>query len=363
MKIAFGILSSTEHPGAVAQLADALGTRHPIVVHHDFGQQPSACRPRPNLRFVPLPARTRWGDWSLCDAVLRLVEEALKDRGWDHFQLLSGSCLPVQPIAAFEAFVERRTADVQMDLASLDAEPDVLMSHGWRAYAPAGTLRMRVLRRLRAAYLGDAARTVERHSLGVDLRTDDGARPPLARLAAAATRAASRVALGGRLHPFHDGLGCFVGSSWFGASRRACEHLVSRRDDDPLARWFRGVHCPDEFYFPTVFGNADFDIGASNHAVSPFRGAHPARWTVADLPALFGSGRFFARKFPDHPDAPVRRAVLEHVGALPARGAQPVWHGTAPPRGVAPRPVAPRPAPQPVARPPVWWPTTTFRPG
>ena len=363
MKIAFGILSSTEHPGAVAQLADALGTAHPIVVHHDFGKQPSACRPRPNLRFVPLPARTGWGEWSLCEAVLRLVEAALKDREWEYFQLLSGSCLPVQPIAAFEAFVARRTADVHMDLAGLDTDADLMMSHGWRAYAPAGTLRIRLLLRLRAAYLGGHAATVSRHGLGVALPANDGPRSVRARLAASALRAARRVSFGGRLHPFADGLGCFVGSTWFGASRSACEYLVSRRDDDRLRQWFRQVHAPDEFYFQTVFGNADFEIAESNHLVAPFQGAHPARWAVADLPALLGSGRFFARKFPDHPDAPVRRAVLEQIGALPARTAQPVWRGTAPPRGVAARTVAPRPAPPPTVRPPVWWPTTTFRPG
>lgn len=362
MTIAFGILSSTEHPGSVAQLADALGTRHRVIIHHDFGKQPSACRPRPNLRFVPTPARTAWGDWSLCDAMLRLIEEALKDRDWEYFQLLSGSCLPVQPIATFEAFVARRTADVHMDLVGLDDDPDFLMSHGWRAFAPARTWRIRALARLRAAYLGRQVGTVDRASLGVELRLDDGPPPLRARLAQTAMRAARRLSLGGRLHPFDRSTSCFVGSTWFGASRQACEYLVRKPMGDTLERWFRSVHIPDEFYFHTVFGNSDFEIGASNHLVAPFDDAHPTRWTLADLPDMFGSRRFFARKFPDQPTSPVRRAVLEHIGVVPKATEQPVWRGTAPPRGVAPRPVGPRPAPQPMARPPVWWPTTTFRP-
>jgi hypothetical protein len=361
MTLAFGILSSTEHPGAVAQLADALGTRPLIVVHHDFSKQPSACRPRPNLRFVPRPARTSWGGWSLCDAILRLIEEALKDDRWRYFQLLSGSCLPVQPVAAFEQFVERQKADVNMDLVSLDADTDFLMSHGWRAYAPASSVRQRMLRRIRRWYLGGQPGQTDRSSLGLHVRIANGPLPIAARAALAATRLARDHAFGGRAHPFRAGVSCFTGSTWFGASRRSCEHLLAQAPDAALQRWFRSVHIPDEFYFQTVFGNADFEIGASNHLVSSFQDAHPQRLGLQDLGALAASGRFFARKFPDHPDSPVRRAVLEQIGALPVRTAQPVWRATAPPRQVTPRPALPRPVQAPSA-PPTWWPTTAFRP-
>jgi len=360
MTIAFGILSSTEHPGAVAQLADALGSRPLIVVHHDFSKQPSACRPRPNLRFVPHPVRTAWGGWSLCDAILRLIEEALRDSRWRYFQLLSGSCLPVQPVAAFEQFVERQHADVNMDLVSLDVDSDFLMSHGWRAYAPAASVRQRVLRRIRRWYLGDHPDQVDRSSLGLHLRDAGESLPLVARAALTATRLARDHSFGGRAHPFRDGIGCFAGSTWFGATRRACEHLAAQPHDGALQRWFKAVHIPDEYYVQTVFGNADFEIGASNHRVSSFRDAHPQRLGLPDLDAVAASGRFFARKFPDHPDAPVRRAVLEQIGALPSRAAEPVWRATAPPRQVTPRPVLPNAVPPPAAAP-VWWPTTAFR--
>jgi len=360
MTLAFGILSSTEHPGAVAQLADALGTRPLIVVHHDFSKQPSACRPRPNLRFVSRPVRTAWGGWSLCEAILRLVGEALQDKRWRYFQLLSGSCLPIQPVAAFERFVEHQKADVNMDLVSLDADSDLLMSHGWRAYAPASSARQRLLRRIRRWYLGQHPDQTDRYGLGVHLPAGGARLPLVARAALAATRLARDHSFGGRAHPFRDGLGCFAGSTWFGASRRACEHLVSQPADGALQRWFRAAYIPDEYYFQTVFGNADFEIGDSNHRISTFRDAHPQPLGPQDLDPLVTAGRFFARKFPDHPDSPIRRLVLEQIGALPARAAQPVWRATAPPRQATPRPVVVLPERKPAA--PAWWPTTAFRP-
>lgn len=60
---------------------------------------------------------------------------------FDYFQLLSGTCLPIKPIAAFENFVEKSNSDVNMDMMCLDQDVEAMMSHGFRMFARDKSLR------------------------------------------------------------------------------------------------------------------------------------------------------------------------------------------------------------------------------
>ena len=65
--------------------------------------------------------------------------------------------------------------------------------------------------------------------------------------------------------------------------------------------------------------------GPGNHVVSQYVGARPQWLGLDELDALEKSGKYFARKFPDDPHAPVRLRLLERLGArVPgARGLDP----------------------------------------
>jgi len=80
----------------------------------------------------------------------------------------------------------------------------------------------------------------------------------------------------------------------------------------------RGL-VPDEFCFQTLLANEGWRIGESNHLISRFEDAHPVMLGLPDLPVLARSPRFFARKFPDEPSAPVRRAVLAGLNGTSGR--------------------------------------------
>jgi hypothetical protein len=319
MKLAFGILSARESPVAVVQLVDSLGEGARVLLHHDHTKSP---RPvlghRPNVRFVREPVPTEWGGWSLCEAILRLMREALEDPDWDYFQLLSGSCLPIKPIDTFARQLDGVRADVNISHVALDADPAALMSHGFRAYAPADSTRHRVLRRVRRWYLGGQPHTEQRQGLGFAV-PEPGVSPGLvARLALGGMRHVAGGRAPGFMHPFDDRLRCFVGSTWFGARRAVCEYIVVQPEDGPLQRYFKRVSIPDEFYFHTLLGNSQFVLADSNHLISRFDAAHPVRIGPQERAALLRSPRFFARKFPDDALSPVRLDVLARV-ATPAR--------------------------------------------
>ena len=317
MKLAFGILASHESPATLAQLVDALGPDALVVIHHDATKGTALHLRRDNVRFVDDPVRTGWGEWSLCEAILRILRTAGTDRSWGYFQLLSASCLPIRPIRAFEEFISEADADVNMDLVALDEDPIALMSHGFRGYAPAGTLGHRVLRRLRRWYMVRQRTSLHRYGLNLGMPAAGQTRTVRARLARSGMRFAIATGRPGLDHPFDANLRCFVGSTWWGGRREACEYIVSQPEDGPLQRYFKRVLIPDEFYFQTLLGNSAFRIARSNHLVSRFDDAHPVRFGVDDLPKLAASKRFFARKFPDNAAAPVRLELLGDIAGPP----------------------------------------------
>jgi hypothetical protein len=191
MNLAFGALWSREPPATVGQLLDAIGPFARVWVHHDPTKGPRPSSQRDEVTFVPHPVATTWGDWTPCEAILALLREALRDPGWGYFQLLGGSCLAIRPLDAFAAHVERSAVDLHMNAVALGRDEVAPMRRGFKAYAPTGALRHRVLRRMRRVYLGEPERQEQRAGLGFAV-------PAVA-------------------HPFGPGFDCWVGSTWWGA--------------------------------------------------------------------------------------------------------------------------------------------------
>lgn len=324
MRILFGIMSAVQPAQTVGSLVDALGTRHPILIHHDWSQQPDFTLSRPNVAYVENPQRTGWADWGFSQGILRLVSAAMERERFDYFQLLSPTCLPVRPIEAFEAHLAARGADFLVDAVRLDSDPHVLMSHGWRAFAAAGSLRHRALRRARKWYFGKNTAGVSRNGLAFpvgSLEDAGGVAAMLARIGHGLTRQASRGY--GFRHPFDSGFPCYAGSTWFTASWRGCEHLLERARDDALTRSFARLHMGDEMYFPSIFMNSGMPCAPAAHYIARFVDARPAWLDESDFDEIQRSGAFFARKFPEDPASPVRAAVRALL-VPPGRRVEPV---------------------------------------
>jgi hypothetical protein len=310
-RVLFGLMSSQQPDSTVSQLVDALQGR-PVLVHHDFTKRADFTLRQPNVEFMPDPKVTGWGTWGFVEAVLRLLDHALRHHDFDYFQLISPTCLPIRPIEEFEEYVSTDDAEAHADLIDIEGEPDALMHFGYRTYAPAFTLRFRVLRRVRAWYFSDDSSVVQTRSLSMQ-RRPEGVRPPLAGyLGLAVTRFASA---GGLCRmPFDEDFRPTIGSTWFGARRHVCEYLVARAQATDLVKFFSRLHLIDESIFPTLLANSGFRIGRSNHVVSPFDlKGHPHWITDAELDRMFTTGRFFARKFPEDSQSSVRHRALDRA--------------------------------------------------
>ena len=110
-------------------------------------------------------------------------------------------------------------------------------------------------------------------------------------------------------HPFSGEFPCYVGSTWFTASRRGCEYLLERAADEALTRRLAGMHMGDEMYFSSLCMNSGLTCAPAAHYISRFADARPTWFGLSNLDEIRESGAFFARKFPEDPASPVRAAA------------------------------------------------------
>ena len=304
--ILFVVMSAVTRPETVEQLARALAP-HQVLVHHDFSQTPNFPMSAPNAQFVPEPRRTGWAVWGFTEAVFHSLRHALAHFEFDYLQTLSPTCLPIKTMREFEQHVSG-AAQAHFDCIDLLADHDALMSVGYRAFTPEGSLRHRALRRLTRHYF-DAA-TGRRDECGIWLRSGRG-RGPVAWVARSALRAFSRSWVGG--HPFDETFRPYYGSSWFGARRDIVRALVEQFDRPEIRNHFSRLRIADEFLMASLLMHLVDRKGPMNHLIHRYDEAHVKDFTPDDLEMLRGAPKFFARKFPDDPAAPVRLQVLRDL--------------------------------------------------
>jgi len=300
-------MSAVAPAAVVDQLARALAP-HTVLVHHDFSQQPQFPLAAPNTLFVPAPLRTGWGNFGFVDGIFHSLRHAISELDFEYLQLLSPTCLPIKPLQQFEAHVGRR-AEAHFDCVDLLADRDALMSVGYRAFTPDGSLRHRVARRLSSEYFGTAHG--RREEAGIWLRSG-GRTGPLSWAAHGFLRALSLPGLG--RHIFDSSLRPYYGSVWFGARRAVVRAMVDRFDRQGVRDYFSRLRIAEEFLVPTLLMQvAGPAKGPMNHYVHVFDEAHPGILVEDDLDMLRAQATFFARKFPGHATARVRLRVLQEL--------------------------------------------------
>ncbi len=315
MKIIFGIMSAVHSAPTVDQLARTLQP-HEVAIHHDFGQQADFEISAPNAHFVADPRATGWAVWGFTEGIFHLIRHCIDNTDFEYFQLLSPTCLPLRPLDQFVRSVESSGQDANIEVLSLDEDPDALMNYGMRAFAPNESIRFRILKKCFKVYYGRDWRPVRQANL--QLRARAGRRRPVAEnVCEYLVRAARRGYLGeslltGRLVPH-------VGGTWFGARRAVCEFLLDQYDNPEIFRCFSRLYMADEMMFATLLANSDFNLGPSNHLVNRFTEGNPNWLEWDDLEMLQQSAQFFARKFPDDPQAPIRQAIIDKVCEAPER--------------------------------------------
>ena len=312
--IVFLVMSAVGKPETVDQLARSLAP-HTVLVHHDFSQTPDFQLTAPNVRFVPHPKRTGWAHFGFVDGIFHSMQYALANLDFDYLQLLSPSCLPIKPMAAFEAHVSG-PEEAHFECIDLFADRDALMSVGFRALTPEKSLRHRIVRRLGDAYFG--ASSGRRDEAGVWLHSG-GRKSIVALFALGVFKALSRPAIG--QHIFDEKFRPYYGSVWFGANRHVVAAMLEKFLQPGVRDYFSRLCIADEFVIPTLLMQVGPARGRLNHFIQRFDHAHPGKIEDKDMAQLKAIPAFFARKFADNARAPIRiRVLAELVADNPTEG-------------------------------------------
>jgi hypothetical protein len=313
--IVFVLMSAVQKAATVDQLARALAP-HTVLVHHDFAQTPTFPLTAANVQFVPSPGRTGWASFGFVEGIFHSLRHAVENLDFDYLQLLSPTCLPIKPLERFVAHASGRE-EAHFGYVDLLSDPDALMSVGYRAFTPVGTLRHRAVGWLTRRHFGTGSG--RRDEAGIWLRSGHavdrrGRITATARLARWTIRALSHPSIGRHVFDRREFRPTF-GSVWFGARRGLVGRIVEDFGRDEVRSYFSTVGMAEELLIPTLLRRHATRSGPLNHYIQRFDEARPGWIGDADYPALARSSAFFARKFPDDPATRIRTRVLgELVG-------------------------------------------------
>jgi len=296
MRVAYLVLAHA-NPRHFARLVGALETPTACVFAHidakaDLRLFAESCKSSGSVRFCTNRVDVRWGEFSLLQASLDLLIEALRSHdNFEYFVLLSGADYPLRSAQYIKAFLERHSGTQFMNLVKLpcielNKPMSRLITYRFQySLLPGGLMLAKVDRLLR------------RWQLLPRLTRD-----PVQHL--------------GDLIPF-------AGSQWWALTRDAGEYVIAFVRDRPrVMQYFRNVIIPDELAIHTILGNSPFrarirrgltytDWSEGGESPSLIDMRHVLRFEAVN--EVRGSGPYgegellFARKFTDASEAVVHR--------------------------------------------------------
>lgn len=267
MTVGFVMLAHTALHRA-AEVARAIAAEGcPVVVHVDK-RTPRAefdafAADVAKDRGITLSRRFRcdWGTWSLVEAARVAAERLLDDNpAIGHVMLISGSCVPIKPVAELKAYLAARPGvdfiesvtvkDVRWTAGGLSDERFTLsFPFAWK----------------RQRRLFDICVDLQRRA-GLKRRTPAGLKPHL-------------------------------GSQWWCLSRRTLERILSDNRRAEIDRYFRNVWIPDESYFQSLVRLYGAQVESRSLTLSKFDfQGKPHVFYDDHLGLLTDSPAFFARK-------------------------------------------------------------------
>lgn len=261
----FLILAHHDEP-MLRRLVNRISPLGPVYVHVDAKTDVSGWR-MDQIPGVILTKRVPvyWGDWSMVEATVLLLERALADPVTDRFTLLSGSDYPIIP----NEEIEKRARDAGNLIASRKA-PN--MPDGSR---PEVEYQRRFYRTARTSGWWPIVKN------GFMNRVVHFGRPLDWRSVAPDS-------------------GMRAGEQWWSIDRTFAEYCVAQiRSSRPLVDYFKKIVCSDEKVFATLYGEFAGTYVPEGTTYTKWQGgSHPMALTRQDVVSARATGLFwFARKF------------------------------------------------------------------
>jgi hypothetical protein len=282
MSVAYLILAH-DNPRHLSRLLSSLASStSAFFVHID---KKSRCEfthelSEDTVRFSTDRYEVHWGDFSMVEATLSLMDQALHDpRRFDRLVLLSGVDYPVRAASYVESVFELHREAEFISIVRMPSEAADKPLNRLTRFRPSpdeSRIRWFIRGTLRRA------RFIPRER---DFKKALGALAP------------------------------YAGWQWWALTRDACEHVQSFCASNPkIVSFFRNTHIPDEMFFQTIIGNSPYkdmvlrnltftDWTAGGRSPAQLSSEHVERFasvTSFGPHDVYGDGEIlFARKFSD----------------------------------------------------------------
>jgi hypothetical protein len=232
----------------------------------------------PNIHFCKTRVPVYWAEYSMIEAMLTLIREALESpMQYRYFMLLSGSDYPIQSRDYIRDFLSARDGSEFISMVEIPNE---------EAGIPLSRLQ--------------TLRMPSTH--------------PVARLV---VRGLAKFGFARRDHQKHLGaLKPFGGSTWWTLTDQACQYILQFVGANPqVRRYFEKTFACDEMFIHTIIGNSPFKENVRRHLMfedwpgETAGSGHPALITSdhvanfqkvgrVEMKDVFGQGEvLFSRKF------------------------------------------------------------------
>jgi hypothetical protein len=245
----------------------------------------------PRVTYVPSIVVT-WGDVSMVDAAVSLLDKAVKSgKNYDFLCLRTGQDMMVRD--GFKEYLSENRGKSFFSLTEIDLKNEY--SALFRISYPEGTRRLydslhpyRLLRTgLRKLY-----------GRGINLLPNN--------------------------EEFDSSIRLFWGSDWFTVSGRMAEHMTGYLEKNPWYRnAFKKALAPSTIFFNTLAMNSPFagEVVNETHTYLRFgttykTNNHPVIFTMEDIDEIESSGCYFARKF----DIKQDKEVMEYFSGGSCNG-------------------------------------------
>ncbi len=222
---------------------------------------------RSNGRLIILSGRVdcRWGDYSLVEAELNLIDEALSQGDYSYLHLISGTDYPLSGLSHIRDFCEANSGkefigfsqNVKKGELTWRSGRRFLFTRDFQSKSP----MKRILRKLHAA-----AQSLPGLGRKIDAEVKKGAQ-------------------------------------WWSITGEFARYVIERREW--IDKHFRATYCPDEMVMQTLVWNSPFcerlfdttDEFRGCMRYIPWTNGYLRPFTEADYAAMKSSDRFFGRKF------------------------------------------------------------------
>ncbi len=259
---------------------------------------------RPNA-FAFSRYRMQWGGFGIVQATLDLMRRALNRHSYEYIHLLSGQCLPLQPVPLLMEHFD--TSGMEY----MHSTPFPVRGLPYRGF---DRILVEYPPHLRGRYRGIKAKQLEDYKEMV-------------------LKDPSRHRRIDHLPPLHHG------SQWFSITGDCARWMLRYVDAHPeYADYFEASLIPDEMFFQTLLMASPYAVRREGNPLRymDWKRGGPYTFTREDLPALASSTMMFARKFDIGKDEALV-AQLMHILTLRAikpslpvsaliRAAQPIQH-------------------------------------